>query len=70
MTTDDSGFQVLNVKLDLIIERQTDIKRQVEKTNGRVCSLESWRAVTVGGLAVITGLVIPMFVAWFNHNLR
>lgn len=66
----DELIAVINSKLDMIIERQADIKKQVEKTNGRVSSLENWKAFTIGGMAIITGLVLPMFMAWFDHNLR
>lgn len=66
----DEIIAVINNKLDTIIERQSEIKIQVERTNGRVSSLENWKSFTVGGLAIISGLVIPMFVTWFGHNLK
>lgn len=40
----------------------TEILAQTRKTNGRVRSLEVWRGVIVGGLSVITALIIPVLL--------
>lgn len=44
--------------------RQTvsDIKEQTIKTNGRVSSLEVWKGVMIGGLAVITVMIVPLIL--------
>lgn len=38
------------------------IQKQVETTNGRVSSLEKFRYAAVGGLAVVTAVIVPLFV--------
>ena len=37
-----------------------DIKTQTTKTNGRVSSLEQWKAYTTGAVAVLTLVVLPV----------
>lgn len=39
-----------------------DIKIQTTRTNGRVGSLETWRGVMIGGIAVITVLIVPLIL--------
>lgn len=40
--------------------RILNIEAHAAKTNSRVAKLEMWRAAAMGGLAVITAIVIPM----------
>lgn len=47
--------QILTVRLPRI-------EMQCEKTNGRVTALEKFRYAAGGGLAVITVVVVPLFV--------
>jgi len=35
-----------------------EIKSQVQKTNGRVSTLETWRSVCVGGISVLASIPI------------
>ena len=39
-----------------------DIKAQVERTNGRVSSLEKYRWAAMGGITVVTAVVVPIFL--------
>jgi hypothetical protein len=41
-------------------EAHERIEGQTRKTNGRVSSLESWRAYITGAIAVITVIILPL----------
>lgn len=60
----------MQVKLDSLLENQNLIKVQVIKTNGRVSSLENWKAFILGGLAILTIILVPMFIVWFEAQLK
>jgi len=45
--------EVIKSKLETIHEDITEIKRLVEKQNGRVRKLENWRSWLMGSLALI-----------------
>jgi hypothetical protein len=61
---DIEAFKKLNDKMDekfgdvrtILIE----IKEQTTKTNGRVNKLERWQSFMMGGLAILTILVLPI----------
>lgn len=38
------------------------IKVQTEKTNGRVTKLERFQWLVIGGLMVVSAIVVPLFV--------
>lgn len=40
------------------------IEMQTTRTNGRVSSLENWRGFITGGLAILTVLVVPVFIKY------
>lgn len=44
-------------------ETLESILEQARTTNGRIKSLERWRSFIGGGLAVLTALVVPVFIA-------
>lgn len=44
------------------------IEEQVTKTNGRVSSLEKWRWMVVGGLMVLSAIVLPIVVSSYKIN--
>lgn len=60
----------IDVKLETLIENQKLIKDQVIKTNGRVSSLENWKAFILGGLAILAIILVPMFIVWFEAQLK
>jgi len=45
---------------EYVREKLDSIHSQVEKTNGRVQSLERWRAAMAGGMTVLSIIVIPI----------
>jgi Flp pilus assembly protein TadB len=49
----------LEERMKSFSEKQDEMLIQVKKTNGRVSSLEKWRAYLVGG-----GIVIVTLVGW------
>lgn len=52
-----------------IKEMVTEIKAQTIKTNGRVGALESWKGFIIGGLSIITLLVIPLIASIIIRNM-
>lgn len=55
--------QYKDIKSDLF-----EIKTQTIKTNGSVMSLKLWRSWVVGGLAILSFLVIPLLGYIFMNN--
>lgn len=53
----------LDERTKAILEGVNRIEIQVEKTNGRVRSLEKWRNTVVGGMGVLI-LLGGWYVAW------
>lgn len=51
-----------------IRETLGEIKEQTVKTNGRVSRLENWRWLLMGGMSIITAMVIPLIVYIWNGN--
>ena len=43
--------------------RLEEVATQARLTNGRVSKLEGWRNSIIGGLAVVTAIVVPLFLA-------
>lgn len=52
-----------------IVTTLGEILEQTKKTNGRVRALEVWRGYIVGGLAVVTTLLIPVLTILLQSRL-
>lgn len=52
-----------------IISRLDNIKDQVEETNGRVTNLEMWRNRIIGAIAIVTTLMVPVFLEVLMKNI-
>ncbi len=50
----------INDKLDMIL-------KEVRHTNGRVRSLEVWRGFILGGLTIMSLVIIPIGYLLINH---
>jgi len=54
---------------DHINENLKEIKLQVTVTNGRLKKLENWRSFVVGGLSVITLLIVPIILYLVTQSI-
>jgi hypothetical protein len=63
----------MEVTNEVIVERIDNLKEhfgetlkrieaQTVKTNGRVSALEKWRSYILGGLAIISMIVVPLLI--------
>lgn len=59
---DYSELHEMRYDIKLLLANQELIRKQVEKTNGRVSALEVWKAFLAGGLAVILILIVPIVI--------
>jgi hypothetical protein len=62
---------IISIQHDIktLLSEQYGIKKQVERTNGRVATLEIWKSFMLGGLAVISLMVVPIIILWFRNHL-
>jgi len=64
----------LNTHFSGIHTKLGDIHKQTITTNGRVGKLESWRDRIIGGMAVMTILVVPILLyitkQWIQGNVH
>lgn len=60
----------LQIRFDEVTDKLDKVIEQTTRTNGRVNSLENWRWFLIGGMSIITLLVIPLIVFVFNSSLR
>jgi hypothetical protein len=44
---------------------QDSILIEARKTNGRITLLERWMYLTIGGLTVVSAIIVPMFLRLF-----
>lgn len=55
----------IDERLESLKETQVQILTQVKTTNGRVTSLERWRAYLIGG-----GVVIVTILGWLANSIK
>ena len=46
-----------------------EMQRRQDKTNGRLSKLEQWRFMAMGALAVISAIVVPLFLKLLNDAM-
>lgn len=65
----DTLFRGVHEKLEEMCEKQDEQFEQllgaIGKINGRVRTLENWRASIAGGLAVVTLILVPVAIKVF-----
>lgn len=61
---------VMDERLRSVSESLNRIELQTTKTNGRVRSLEVWKGFMMGGMAILSALVIPMVIMVFGQFVK
>lgn len=66
-TMDDAHFRRFLVDRFIHVDKRLDqmdagFKRRQDETNGRVSKLEKFMWSLLGGLAVVTAIVVPLFL--------
>jgi ribosomal 50S subunit-associated protein YjgA (DUF615 family) len=59
-------YELINTKLDYVKEKIDEVHDQQVKTNGRVTALESWRDRIIGGITILTILILPVLISVIN----
>lgn len=67
-TNGELGLLITNLAEQNEIQHNAIIKR-LDHTNGSVASLKIWRGVMMGGLSVITAIIIPIMFMLINFWL-
>lgn len=69
MEQDYSNKEIIHLFSDLKNDL-VEIKMRVGITNGRVSKLEKWQSFIMGGLAVITVLILPVIFILVTNFLQ
>lgn len=68
MTSNDYSNREIDRMFGEIMEATKRIEVQTELTNGRVKALEMWRMFLLGGMGVISMMVIPLVLYIYLHK--
>lgn len=60
MSDENYSKRELDEKFDGVHVQLDRIETQTTKTNGSVANLKSWRDMTVGALAILTLMIVPI----------
>lgn len=60
--SDQQWRQWVGLTLVTVTNTGARIEKQVQRTNGRVTSLEKFRWGLLGGFTVITAVIVPIFI--------
>ena len=51
-------------------EEHNRIESQVQKTNGRVTSLEKTKYMAIGAIVFINVIIVPIILSYFSNHLK
>ena len=75
-TTGELGIMIenMNENMEKHIDANTGTHEilfsELKETNGRESGLEKWRYIMVGGLTVLTTLLVPVILMFIREALR
>ena len=75
-TIGELGIQLHNIdsNLEKHIETNTETHRilftELKETNGRVSGLEKWRFIAMGGLMVLSAIVVPVLLMIIRESIK
>lgn len=64
-----SSFKVMQEHIKGIDDKIGEILDQTKRTNGNVMSLKMWRSLTVGGMTIISIIVLPLLIWIFQTSI-
>lgn len=68
MTDEPTNRELMHYIKDIKID-VSEIKVQTKITNGRVSALENWRWFMIGGLTIISALILPVVFIIIKNNI-
>ena len=64
--TNEVIWERLNTFMSDNKEDHIRIEEQVRRTNGQVSSLSKWRSFTMGAVAILSAIIVPMALMYFS----